>query len=216
MATLSFGLDIERSGGTDKYDTIAIGVSVVNDRFKELDNLLLKGYFPKETVFEERWINEFWSKNEDVLAKLEYKGDKNKKEREKEMIEEFQLSRGKWERYSDKNSIKMETVSDNSVFDCGFINELIFANMDGTMPLPYCTTGNYKPLWETHSVMRGILMVADPNFKKDWGFSDRIAELYDVPPMERKHDHMPNNDAYTIAFENQVLLGIRDGSIQRI
>lgn len=176
----------------------------------------MKGYILGVTVFEEKCWKEFWSKNQEVLSKLEYKGDKNKKKREKEMIEEFQAFRHKWEKYCDENNIKLEIVSDNNIFDGGFINKLIFDNCGADiMPLPYSTTGKYKPFWETHSVIRGLLIAIDPDFKDDWGFSNRIAKIYDIPEMEKQHDHLPDNDAYTIAFENQVLLGIRDGTIRK-
>lgn len=213
--TLTLAFDIERSGGTDKYDTIGIGASVVDNRFAELDNLFLPGYIPGETVFETRCWEEFWSKNRDILSKLEYTGPKNKKGRELEMIQEFQDFRRRWEDYAVENECKLETVSDNNVFDGGFINQLIFDNLPDTMPLPYDSKGKYKPYWETHSVQRGLLMAVDPEFKNDWGFTERIMELYKVPKMRRNHDHLPNNDAYTIAFENQIILGIRDGYIKR-
>lgn len=212
--TITLGFDIERSGATDTSNTIAIGASVVDNDFTELDNLFLPGYIPGETTFETKCYDEFWSKNLDILSKLEYKGTKCKKDREFEMIQEFQDFRGKWEKIASENNWKLETVSDNNVFDGGFINHLIFKNLIGSMPLPYSTNGSYKPFWETHSMQRGLLIAVDPNFKDDWGFTKRIAELYEIPKMVRNHDHLPNNDAYTIAFDNQVLLGIRDGNIK--
>lgn len=41
---INLAFDIERSGATDQYDTIAIGASVLNENFIELDSLLLLGY----------------------------------------------------------------------------------------------------------------------------------------------------------------------------
>ena len=94
---LSF--DIERSGATREYDTLALGASVVDENFQELDRYYCNCYFPTETNFEPRCWNEFWSKNLDVLEYIKYTGDKTKAEREREMIEGFQNFRAKWEKY---------------------------------------------------------------------------------------------------------------------
>ena len=58
-------------------------------------------------------------------------------------------------------------------------------------------------------------MAVDPSYKNNWGYTKRISELYDVPEQRVNHDHNPANDAYTIAFEQQVLFGIREGRISR-
>lgn len=39
------------------------------------------------------------------------------------------------------------------------------------------------------------------------------AKLFDVPELQKAHDHNPANDAYTIAFDQQVLLAIRERRI---
>lgn len=235
--TLVLAFDIERSGGRADHDTIAIGCSVVDSEFNELDNLFLPMYFPKETVFETRCWQEFWSqeKNAEKLSLFEYKGDLNKCQREHECINLFQQFREKWQNKADTMGLLLELVSDNNVYDGGFINELIGYYMNGpnpkcqhiiingsmsttpTLPIPYSagSVQNYKPFWETHSEQRGILAVVDPSFKGNYGFTKRISELYEVPPMKKEHDHHPTNDAYTIAFEQQVVLGIRDQTIKR-
>lgn len=58
-------------------------------------------------------------------------------------------------------------------------------------------------------------MAVDPYFKSDWGLTNRIFELYDVERPSINHDHNPANDACTIAYDQQVLFGIRDGRIKR-
>jgi hypothetical protein len=57
-------------------------------------------------------------------------------------------------------------------------------------------------------------MIVDPNYKKDWDFTKRINELYETPVIEKKHDHNPANDAYTIGYDQQVLLNIRSGRVK--
>ncbi len=200
--SLVLAFDIERSGATNKYDTIGIGASVVDTNLHELDSLFLPGYFEKDTIFESRCWNEFWSKNLDALNLLKYTGTKNKKERELEMITHFQTFRKKWP--------DAELVSDNNVFDGGFINDLIFNYLDDNMPIPY-KNNQYSSFWETHSQQRGLLMIVDPEYKGDYDFSKRIAKLYNIPDPQKQHDHNPANDAYTIAYDQQILLGIRDG-----
>lgn len=232
--SLVLAFDIERSGGRSDHDTIAIGCSVVDHEFNELDSLFLPMYFPKETVFEERCWNEFWVKHEDKLKLFEYTGNLNKCQREHECINLFQQFREKWQNKAKERNCKLELVSDNNVYDGGFINELIGYYMNGavpkcqnliingdmcsvpTLPIPYSAgiIQNYKPFWETHSEQRGILAVVDPSFKEDYGFTKRLSELYDIPPMKKDHDHNPANDAYTIAFDQQIILGIRDQTIK--
>lgn len=222
--SLTLAFDIERSGGGNTHETIGIGASVVDNNFEERDSLFLPGYFPKShktpTVFEQRCWDEFWCKQSHTLDLLEYTGDLTKEERQKEMIVQFQEFRAKWEQYANDNNLKLELVADNNVYDGGFINDMIFKYLPDTLPLPY-TAGRvdgkqqYKSFWETHSEQRGLLAVVDPSFKQNWGYTKRIAELYEVPDQKKDHDHNPSNDAYSIAFEHQVLLNIRDGKIQR-
>jgi len=212
--------DIERSGPRLEHDTIAIGACVLDWTFKELDRLCLLGYFPKpdacgqQTEFDPKTWEEFWSKHQDTLTALTYTGTKTKKAREEEIVEQVQAFRRKWELNAEKNNLKLEVCTDNNVFDGGFINCLLF-EYSKQLPFPYSTQGEYRPFWETHSQQRGLLMAVDPGFKQDWGYSQRINELYDIPAvMEKPHDHNPANDAYTIAFDQQVLLHIRDGQIK--
>jgi hypothetical protein len=50
---------------------------------------------------------------------------------------------------------------------------------------------------------------------EEWGLTNVIASVYEVPTCDVKHDHNPANDAYTIAFDAQVLFGIMDKKIKR-
>jgi hypothetical protein len=217
--SIVLAFDIERSGATSEYETIAIGASVVNNNFEELDSLFLPGYFDDSsktpTSFEKRCWEEFWSKNPDTLKKLKYSGNLSKNERQKEMIEEFQLFRNKWETYASENKMNFALVSDNNVYDGGFINELICKHTD-YLPIPFSTKREYSSFFETFSQQKGLLMVVDPSFKSDWGLSDRISKLYDLPKPKKEHTHLPSDDAYTIAYDQQVLFGIRDGKIKRL
>ena len=86
------------------------------------------------------------------------------------------------------------------------------------MPLLYAAASKkYSPLFETHSMQKGFLLGTDPEFDKheSWGFTQRIAETYEVPPLEKEHNHNPANDAYTIAHEFLTLIGIGEGKIKK-
>ena len=207
---LVLAFDIERSGATSQYDTIAIGAVVLDSNFKELDRYYMNCYFPGETKFEDRCYTQFWSKNLDVLENLIYTGDLSMATREKEMIAGFQEFRAKWENYARENDIKLYLASDNNVYDGGFINELIYKHMPGALPIPYsASTQEYESFYESHSMIKGFLLAHDIN--EDWGLYDKLKKLYDVPDIPVMHDHNPANDAFTIAFEIQVLFGLYMG-----
>ena len=53
----------------------------------------------------------------------------------------------------------------------------------------------------------------DPEFSGWWEMTDRIEELFNVPSKIRDHDHNSTNDAYTIAYDFLVLLGIKERTI---
>jgi hypothetical protein len=216
--TLVLAFDIERSGSGSDHQTIAIGASVVTEEFEELDSLFLPMYSRTNTRFEPRCFDEFWSKHLDILEKLRYVeqgSNASTEEIEHLAVTKFQDFRRKWETYAEKNEMKLELVTDNNVYDGGYMNTLI-SKYTKDLTIPYSTSQKYSPFWDVFSQQRGLLMVVDPEFKGDWGISKRIAELYDIPPMTLyEHDHLPHHDAYTIGFDQQVLLGIRDGLIKK-
>ena len=100
------------------------------------------------------------------------------------------------------------------MFDGGFINQMLFEHTD-YLPIPFSVrSGKWGNFWETHSEQRGLLMAVNPDFPKDSGFGTRINKLYDVPKSTVKADHTPANDAFNIARDQQVLLGIRNGKFK--
>lgn len=223
MKKYVLAFDIEKSGATNEYPVIGIGASVVDENMRELDQLFLPGYFPNKTPFEPRCWDEFWNMHQDQLNMLEYKGPKTPEERQADMIRIFQEFRKRWEEQCANAGIQLELVSDNNVYDGGFLNDMIHKHLKGTFPIPYSArakqegTQIYSSFWETYSQQRGLLFVVDPEFalNKQWGYSDRIKELYDVPEIKVSHDHNPANDAYTIACDQQILFGIASGRFKR-
>lgn len=77
------------------------------------------------------------------------------------------------------------------------------------------STQEYESFFETTSELKGLLSIIDPNFKGEWGLFKKLGEHYDFPVLKKQHNHNPSDDAYTIAIEHQVVLGIRDGKIKR-
>jgi hypothetical protein len=206
--------DIERSGAMRENDTIAIGACVLNSNLEELDRYYCNCYFPKETVFEKRCWDQFWSKNLDTLNFLTYTGEQSKYDREKEMINGFQEFRSKWEKSSKEVNAEYYLVSDNNVYDGGFINDLIYKHIPNTLPLPYnASNQEYDNFFETHSMAKGVLLAN--GISADWGLFDKIRTIYDIPSHTVTHDHNPANDAHTIAFDAQVLFGIFEGKYKK-
>ena len=121
---LSMGFDIESAGS--RGPIIGIGASVVNEDFKEVGSLFLPGYYPLQTKIEPRCWKQFWSKFPKQLSALEYKGAMDPKERLVDMVMRFQSFRAQWETYCKENNLVLRLVSDNPVFDGGFINDVIF------------------------------------------------------------------------------------------
>jgi hypothetical protein len=207
--------DIERSGATSDYDTIAIGASIVDNNLCELDRYYCNCYFPSETKFEKRCYEQFWSKNLDTLESLKYSGEKSKAEREKEMIEGFQNFRSKWEKCAKEDKIDYYLVSDNNVYDGNFINELINKYIPSSLPIPYnASDKEYESFFETHSMAKGFLLAN--GIKGDWNVMDKIRGIYEIPESKIKHDHNPANDAYTIAHDAQILFDLGLGKYKKI
>ncbi len=197
MSKLVLAFDIERSGAINEYRTIAIGASVVDSEFNELESLFLPGYF-LDDPFEPRCWNEFWIKNLESLKQIEYHGELSKKEREREMIIEFQLFRKKWEDYAKENNLELYLISDNTVYDAGFINDLIFKYLPETLPIPYDTNGEYNHFFELTSMQKGFLMGIS-EFKQ-WNTS--FKKYYTKKALELIDDKYWNDELFRMRVGN--------------
>lgn len=214
MATWVLAFDVEKSGELENHHVIGIGASVVDQNLVELDKLFLPGHVEGKTNFDPKCTKEFWSKYPDQLKELEYKGDLTFEDRQGEMIKLFQAFRCKWEDEAEKCNATLVLVSDNKAGDTEAINRLINKYTD-YQPLPCDTKGVYGAYWETYSMQKGFIMAINPAYKYDWGFTKYISKRYDVPPKAKEYNHNHANDAYNIAFDQQVLYLIRDGRIKK-
>lgn len=223
MESIVLAFDIERSGPSNKYDTIAIGASVVDSTGKQLDSFIWLG-FTEETTFEARCWNEFWSKNKEILESLKYTGPLNKKENEKKGIIEFQKFRAKWENRCCEDNVKLMLTSDNVIYDGGFINQLIFEYMPDTLPIPYSAgKQKYSDILDVSDFVRGIINISDTKFalENKRGFMKRLRENYAHCELSNrkkdiKHDHNPANDAYNIACDLQLAYLIMNNNVKII
>jgi hypothetical protein len=206
--------DIEKAGPSPSDPILAIGASVVNQDFKEMDSLFLPCYVPDKTVFDEKCWDEFWSKRIVTLKSLTYDGILTPFEREHDVVQKFQEFREKWETYCEENDIEYYLVSDTNAFDAGCINHLLHIHLSDEMPIPYSASKKeYSSFINVSDYQRGVLAVVDPEFSAYWGMTDKIEEMFEVPPKERDYDHNPTNDAYTIAYDFQILMGIKNRTV---
>ena len=91
---------------------------------------------------------------------------------------------------------------------------MIFEHMPNVLPIPHSASKQeFSPFYDTTSEIKGLFASVKPDFKGDWGYSRKLEELYNVPKFDKKHDHNPANDAFTIAVQHQTILNIRDGKI---
>ncbi len=206
--------DIEKSGSTADFDTIAIGSTVLGSNYRVLGSYLGTSYTLEETKFEKRCQNEFWSKNMDILEKLRNDKPISYAQKQKDMIVGFVEFVKSWELAAAERGIKLYKVSDNVAFDVHFLNIMIHEHCDGMLPFPYnFVTQKYGTLWETTSMQKSFLLAVDPTtIQKDWGFKKTLHKLY---PSLRKcpvaHDHMPHHDSTGIAYDFIGLMEISAG-----
>ena len=208
MGSYVLAIDIERSGATNQYQTIAIGAAVVDQDFNLCDTLFVTNYRNESTIFEPRCWDEFWSKHQDILAELEYTGTLSMDEQECNMIRCLMEFRKKWETTAQQEGKKYYFISDNPIYDGSFVNELINRHLsDDFMPIPYnAGDKKYSSFFDVHSMQRGYLRHADPSFDSNWGLFEKMTNFINAPAMTMTHDHHPAHDAYTIAYEFQTMM----------
>ncbi len=138
------------------------------------------------------------------------------------MITKFVRFVEEWEINASEETFRLERVNDNSPFDVNFLNSLIL-EYTNRKPFPYTMIDpqEYSTLLETHSMTKGFLMMHGASFArgsefvdKDWGMWETVEKIWDVGQCEVPHDHMPHNDAHTIAWEFQKLAAISRGEIE--
>jgi len=225
---LVLAFDVEKLGTFSYHSVIEVGASVVDcfaSGFKQRDRYSYSEYRSEESekaffVDEDRCMKEFWDKNKDVLEAIERDTDKSiTVESSRTLMTIGLVSFIKtWEILAAREGKRLWITTDNKAFDVPTVNDLIEKYVPNQMPLPYNTvTSAYGPLFETHSMQWGILLMACGTKYVDQhkGMTRALEENFEVPPSDIKHDHRAANDAYTIAREFQVCLSIARGEIKR-
>lgn len=145
-------VDIELSCKNWKNcDLLAIGI-VAMQNYKLLDSKLICCYrdSTEPSYFEED--NEFWEKNKDTLAKLKYKGKRNKKNMYIDALIELIMFRNKYE----NNCVY---VSDNPTLDFGYLNYLMIKYRMPSFEFPYLINGSWQNIIDLNSVLEIIYAV---------------------------------------------------------
>jgi len=218
---LVLAVDIECTGARAPIGAvIAVGASVVSPDLQEMRSMLVSGYIPNVTPMEPRCWNEFWSKNTAILDKLVYTGSdpQTPESLGKMMIEKFQSFRAEWEAFAKAAGRELILCTDSPAFDVSWLNAMIEEHIPAgspmSMPLLYnASDGGYEGVVDVHSMQRGWLAAMDPAGTGPlW---KRFSERYAVPEKLKAHTHMPDEDAYGIAFEMQAMLAVQRGRIGR-
>lgn len=214
--------DVECTGAGAGCTIIAIGASVVNSKFEKEDSGLWCCYKPTQALFEWRCAKEFWMKdsNQDILKKIHALTPRQVKKQEQveryatELFVEFVQ---KWEKKEQEEGFMLFRCCDNSPFDAFYINTFMRKYRPDVMQLPYnFLTGEYDRFYDVHQMQRGFLIAHDPSYVEQyWGSDREINKIWEVPPCQVEHDHMPNNDAQTIAHDLQALIQIGRGLIKK-
>lgn len=219
---LVLAVDIERTGASEREQTFAIGASVVNADYTELDSLLLVIWPEGEVQWEERCWNEFWSKNQNILDKLKAVAAMQQtstkrvglKALEAGMIHDFVEFVAKHQTAAKEQGLELLITTDNAAFDFHWINHLIGKHLQGQCnPLPYRFDNHrYGDVADMSNEMAGMLRVLDAAAVNN---GMRLHDLgakhglvfphgYMQAMASKQHDHMPDNDAFTIAVKQQL------------
>jgi hypothetical protein len=179
-------LDVEASGqGIRTNFMTAIGAALVNG--KTLEKVAgFQSYLaqPEDTCWEQRCVDEFWSKFPDVWE--ETKKRVASAEQPEVVMDRFrhwvlEVTKGK----------KVKIVFDTSGFDQAWIDYYL-----GNISCLYLM-GYYDQPMDISSYMRGVGKAGfDISGKKSFV---KAMQLDKFPEWEEKHDHNPENDATCIA-----------------
>jgi hypothetical protein len=234
--------DLERTGSPAGCRVIAIGASVVNAAFEEVGTFRAACFKPNEALFEWACIKEFWLGQElkdlaayknggctiwresslmDLLTRLEKETPaecRTQAEAEAAAFNKFVAFCQYWDRKAREEGATLLRCSDNVAFDTHWVNKLLAAYRPDLPPLPYnWVTGKYDKHYDVHQVQLGFLSAQqDGRALLDyWGCGKAMELLYKVPPKVKQHTHMPDDDAYTTAFDLAVVLAAAQGRLQK-
>jgi len=166
----ALAIDIERSGSGPDCRVIAIGASVVDENFQQLDSLYAPCFKSTEVAFELRCVKEFWLGDElkeldkyrageqpvsaslpvsTVLKRIEAdtptvdnegKPIRTQRETEVNALDKLIYFVQKWEVKAQQDKALLKRCSDNVIFDIGAINAMVTQYRPDIMQMPYSWT----------------------------------------------------------------------------
>eukprot|EP01080_Neovahlkampfia_damariscottae_P002321 gene2321-2789_t len=193
-----FAVDVETTGQyMNKNAMIAFGCTVMDQDMKEVDNFVTFMSIPNERIWEERCVNEFWSKQKETLEHIEkhMKEPKEEMERFSKCIDEIDLRYGS----------NLVVLSDFCAYDIAWINNYLefFTNR---YSLYYMLAPNehqkgkekiywFRRIWDTNSAYHGALTILHPNEHHEWNLEKKLG----IQNERWENDPNPLNDARNIA-----------------
>lgn len=224
--------DLERTGSTGTSRVIGIGASVVDENFKELKTYLGACFKPNEALFEWSCVEEFYFGTElreldalrkgaaspvvsftprnmlDELKKKTPSSARTQDDAERLALDGFVEFVRTAEQAALDAGATFIICSDCTVSDTHWINKLLEKYRPDLHPLPFSfLTDQWAPHFDVGQVQKGFLTQLNPNWITQGKRSTETIEKYwKVPAKLKQHTHMPDSDAYTIAFDMQAVI----------
>lgn len=173
-------IDLETTGASvHKNGILSIGYCVGKSKYEILHKGRLSMHIDTYD-FEQRCIDQFWSKNKDVLNKLitESRPIVEQMEKFSKMVDELD------------DQYEVHIISDNVQFDIGFLN-VYYAKYLNRNPISYTAKGEYRAIYDTDSYSRGLLKM---DYTNPWVYDSVLIEKYKLT-IENKQTHYPDDDA---------------------
>ncbi len=171
-------LDIEKTGCyMISNEIIAVGMAV----YIPGDGLYLRRFtFKIAGNYEDKCVEQFWNKNQELLAELTRDQEFNTWKEFMDVIDDL-----------DKKYNNLMIVSDNSSYDIAHINHALEKNL-GRRGLNYKLDEFYRNIIDTDSFLAAFYLSAGL-----WVNTNKVLSSMDLQVLA-KHDHYPENDAMFI------------------
>jgi inhibitor of KinA sporulation pathway (predicted exonuclease) len=198
MSTYYFAIDVETTGQfITKNAMIAFGCTIMDQEMKEVEKFSSYLRIPEDRNWEDRCVNEFWSKQPNTL-------DYIKKHMKNPRIEMMRFS--DWMDDMDiKYGSTMIVLSDFAMYDIAWINLYLDLFTDRwalyymLAPKENWKDGEkvywFRRIWTTDSVYHGALMNQNPDKYIQWNLEKEL----NIQNDKWTNDHDPLNDARNIA-----------------
>lgn len=213
------GFDLEAAGRGYQHHIMGMGAVLMNAAGQVLAIYKGRWHHPKGTTWEAACWIEFWSKlpaaiREALTSPLVGGGEGPDADQcELFGFREWMAFRLHWEAEARAAGAAITYVTDNAVFDAARLSGLIakhrVADLD---PLPYSADGkDYMPVKDVGDMLAGAALSV-PGYRPGGPVSKKAAlQLadYQLPAVRAagvSHDHLPWNDAFTIAGDYLALL----------